>query len=87
MKSTNDIPVIADNPHESDLDDAVKRAVWQLPASARELVVLRYYDNMTYQQMSEILGLSTQAINGRLTRAKRKIANYLKRDGFPEGEL
>ena len=62
--------------------DAICRAVWKLPASDRELIVLRYYDNMHYEQIAQILDISIQAVNGRLIRAKRKIAKYLKRDGF-----
>lgn len=62
--------------------NAVRRAVWQLRPAERELVVLRYYDNMPYEQIAFVLGISVQAVNGRLIRAKRKIAAYLKRNGF-----
>ena len=45
---------------------------------------LRYYDSMTYEQMSAVLGISQQAINGRLRRAKNKMAQYLRKTGFVE---
>ena len=65
----------------------IRRAIEQLPAPARELVVLRYYNNLSYEEIGSVLGISKASINGRLTRAKRKMADYLKRNGFPENRL
>ena len=62
--------------------DAIRQAVWRLRPSERELIVLRYYDNMPYEQIATVLDVSIQAVNGRLIRAKRKLAKYLKRNGF-----
>jgi RNA polymerase sigma-70 factor (ECF subfamily) len=64
--------------------EAVKKALSRLPAEAREVVYLRFYDGLSYEQISAALGISEQAINGRLRRAKRKLAQYLRRDGFDE---
>jgi RNA polymerase sigma-70 factor (ECF subfamily) len=65
----------------------IRSAIEQLPASAKELIVLRYYNNLSYEQISAVLGISKATINGRLTRAKRKLARYLKQNGFPENQL
>ena len=62
--------------------DAVRRAVWKLPTAQRELVVLRYYNGFSQSQISKVLDISSSAVNGRLVRAKRKIAEYLKQNGF-----
>jgi RNA polymerase sigma-70 factor (ECF subfamily) len=62
--------------------DAVRRAVWRLPTDERELIVMRYFDGFSQARISEVLDLTPAAVNGRLTRAKRKIAQLLKRDGF-----
>jgi len=67
---------------KDDYRDLVLRAVWKLRASEREPIVLRYYDNMAYEQIACVLGISAQAVHGRLTRAKRKIAAYLRGNGF-----
>ncbi|MHC4620332.1 MAG: RNA polymerase sigma factor [Planctomycetota bacterium] len=74
-------------PEEGDKDyqDAVRRAVWGLRAEYREAIVLRYYDNLSYEQISSVLGISFGAVHGRLTRAKRKVGDYLKRHGFTGG--
>ncbi len=65
----------------------VKAALAGLSASAREVIYLRFYDGMSYEQISAVLGISAQAINGRLRRAKRKLAEHLRREGFGEVRL
>jgi len=80
--SVDDLSMVAAESQENDLTDAVKKALGELSASAREVIFLRYYDGMTYEQISAVLGISEQAINGRLRRAKKKMANYLRRNGF-----
>lgn len=67
--------------------EAVRIALKDLPEEAREVVFLRFYDGLSYDQISAVLGISEQAINGRLRRAKRKLAELLRRGGFDEVEL
>jgi len=62
--------------------DAIREAVFKLRSSDRELIVMRYYDGFSQAQISNVLDISPQAVNGRLLRAKRKIAKYLRRSGF-----
>ena len=62
--------------------DCIRKAVWQLRPFDREPIVLRYYNNFSYEQIAELLGISQSAVHGRLTRAKRKIAKKLKQNGF-----
>ncbi len=59
----------------------VGEAIDSLPAGLREVVILRYYSDCSYERISAVLGLSKTTINGRLTRAKRKLAKYLRRQG------
>jgi RNA polymerase sigma-70 factor (ECF subfamily) len=65
-----------------DRQEIIRRAVWSLREAERELIVLRYFDGFSQARISEVLGLSPQAVNGRLVRAKRKIAKYLKQNGL-----
>jgi len=67
---------------DDDTIDCVRQALGKLSASAREVIFLRFYDGLSYEQMSAVLGISEQAINGRLRRAKRRLANYLRGEGF-----
>jgi len=64
----------------------VRTAIDRLPASMKEVVILRYYDNCSYEQISDVLGLSRTTVNGRLTRAKRKLAQQLRRQGVLENK-
>ena len=65
-----------------DSREAIRRAVRSLREPERELIVMRYFDGFSQARISEVLGISAQAVNGRIVRAKRKIAKYLKRNGF-----
>jgi RNA polymerase sigma-70 factor (ECF subfamily) len=91
IRRTQDRPAViersvgADQSDQEVVVEVVREAIGGLSAAARELVFLRYYDGMSYEQMSAVLGISEQAINGRLRRAKRKMAGYLRRKGFDEG--
>ena len=85
--TTGAISARADSSSEEHENQAVKRAITRLSASERELVILCYYNNMSHEQMSSVLGLSKAAINNRLVRARRKIAKYLRDSGFAEVEL
>lgn len=84
LRTTEDLSMIAAGSQESEVADAVKEALNRLSAAAREVIFLRYYDGMTYEQISAVLGISEQAINGRLRRAKKKMADYLRHSGFVE---
>ena len=66
----------------ADCKEAIRRALWSLREAERELIVMRYFDGFSQSQISKVLDLSPQAVNGRLVRAKRKIAKYLKRNGL-----
>jgi len=67
-----------------DSAEAVRDALNRLSDSAREVIYLRFYDGLSYEQISAVLGISEEAINGRLRRAKRKMAEYLRHHGFGE---
>jgi RNA polymerase sigma-70 factor (ECF subfamily) len=62
------------------------KAVQSLPDHLRQVVFLRYYNQMTYERMSSVLGLSPQAINGRLRRARKQIARSMKANGFGDSD-
>lgn len=65
----------------------MKAALSRLPSDAREVVFLRFYDGLSYDQISAVLGISEQAIDGRLRRAKKKLVEHLRREGFDEVHL
>ncbi len=85
--SSKDFSQAARNNNHDESRRLIRRAIEQLPVSAKELIVLRYYNGLSYEEISSVLGISKAAINGRLTRAKRKMAKYIEHNGFPENQL
>ena len=69
-------------PEQEEQWDAVRKAVWKLPEAERELVVMRYFNGFSQARISQVLDMTPAAVNGRLTRAKRRIAELRVRDGF-----
>ena len=78
----DDDPAAQNQDDMEDRREVIRRAVWSLREPERELIVMRYFDGFSQGQISEVLDISPQAVNGRLVRAKRKIAKYLKRNGL-----
>ncbi|MHC4147437.1 MAG: RNA polymerase sigma factor [Planctomycetota bacterium] len=58
--------------------EVVRSIIAELPVSMKEVVFLRYYNKISYQQIADILGISQEAVNGRLRRAKKIIARELR---------
>lgn len=54
----------------------------RLPEPLREVLFLRFYNEMSYRQMAQVLGTTEQVIDGRIRRAKKKMAILLKNAGF-----
>ena len=65
----------------------VARAVDSLPERYRQVVLLRYFSNLSYEEIGEFLKISKSAVNIRLVRARillrKKLANV---PDFTEGE-
>jgi RNA polymerase sigma-70 factor (ECF subfamily) len=55
----------------------VLRAVEELPEDYREVVMLYYYQDVTYQELGQQLGVSAATINARLTRARALLRERL----------
>ena len=79
--------VVEGRPDSGESDKVVREALDRLPAEAKEVIYLRFYDGLSYDRISAVLGISEQAINGRLRRAKKRLAQYLRRSGFDEVDL
>ena len=82
--TTNAFSKIEFRSEEDDTREVVKDALAKLPDSDREVIYLRYYDGLSYEQISAVLGITEQAINGRLRRAKEKMAKILECEGFKQ---
>ena len=70
-----------------DCDKVVRSIISKLPLKAREVIFLRFYNKMSYQEISKLLGISQEAVNGRLRRAKKLIIKELGRQASIEVDL
>jgi RNA polymerase sigma-70 factor, ECF subfamily len=51
----------------------VQRAVESLPSQYREVIILREFENLSYQQIAEVLDCPTGTVMSRLARARVKL--------------
>lgn len=63
---------------------AMEQAIINLPTKQRIVFNMRYYDEMPYQQMSEILDTSVGALKASYHHAVQKIEESLKKENFLE---
>jgi len=56
----------------------VRRAIQALPAKYREVIVLRYLEEMEPPRIAEVLGVSNSALNVRLHRARAQLEHRLR---------
>ncbi|MFQ5807930.1 MAG: RNA polymerase sigma factor [Phycisphaerae bacterium] len=63
--------------------ERVRRAVRKLPPKYREVVVLRYLEELAVPEIGQVLGLSRNAVEVRLSRARRQLKTDLA--GLLEG--
>ncbi len=65
--------------------DAVHRALGELSAVNREVVVLRYYAHLSEQQTADVLGIPTGTVKSRLSRALTQLAANVHLADLAEG--
>lgn len=59
----------------------IERALRQLPFDQRIVIVLRYFNDMSYQEMSAILSLPEKTVKSRLYSARQSLASLLTQMG------
>ena len=64
---------------EDDTVAAVREIILRLEPTMRDVVYLKYYGQMSYGRIAQMLGVSEEAVNGRLRRARGRIRQELQR--------
>lgn len=72
-KSDPRLPIVS-----NERGEVVRQALARLPEIYREVLVLRYMDGRSAEEITSILGLSTAAVEKRLARAKSLLREHLK---------
>ena len=63
--------------HYSDLGEVLERAVQNLPADQRSVVMLRDYEGYSYKEIAEITGLSEAQVKVYIYRARVYLKSYI----------
>ena len=68
---------------QAELQQAIENAIMQLPETQRIALVLRRYEDLSYDEIAEVLELSLPAVKSLLFRARTELRERLK--GYLEG--
>ncbi len=63
---------------EGELQRSIEAAIGELPESQRMAVVLRRYEELSYEEIAEVLGQSVPAVKSLLFRARTELRQRLK---------
>jgi RNA polymerase sigma-70 factor (ECF subfamily) len=83
-----DPPDTAPTPEEhllqQELIEKVRALIQQMPPDYREIILLREYEEMSYEEMAEVLGITLEAVRSRLARARAwlrmRLAPYMQEE-------
>jgi RNA polymerase sigma factor (sigma-70 family) len=64
---------------EGELQQAIEEAIMQLPESQRMALVLRRYEQLSYEEIAEVLDLSVPAVKSVLFRARTELRARLSK--------
>ena len=73
--TAGDVP--SDGESSDDAWDQLYQEIEQLPAECREVLMLYYYSESTYQELGEMLEVSAATVNARLTKARKLLRHRL----------
>jgi len=82
--SLMDIETVASCEHREECDrenkdrnEMIRALVANLPEHLAEIILLHYYEEMTYDQMAEWLGIARSTVNERLSKARKLLRQQL----------
>ena len=68
---------------EKEENEIIFEKVLALPIKLREVIILQYYEELTINEISELLGIKSNTVKTRLHRAKKVLQSSLKeRDNY-----
>lgn len=75
------IPEKEESHHDAGSEDwqaMAKMAIDRLPKKQKLVLVLRAFENLSYQEISEIMGISTESVKANLSYARQTLRNELQ---------
>ena len=70
---SNSDPSPVQNCLDQEQKQLLRQAIDQLPQAQREVLLIYYYQDVTYDQIAQMLGVSSATINARLTKARTRL--------------
>ncbi len=64
---------------DSEMQDAIERAIQELPEAQRMAVVMRRYQDVSYEEIGEVLALTVPAVKSLLFRARTDLRERLRK--------
>ena len=64
---------------DEEMQAAIQAAIEELPETQRMAIILRRYDDVPYEEIGEILGLSVPAVKSVLFRARTDLREKLRK--------
>jgi RNA polymerase sigma-70 factor (ECF subfamily) len=64
----------------AEIQEKLQKAIHTLPEKQRIVFNMKYYDEMKYEEMSEILGTSVGALKASYHHAAKKIEEFITKD-------
>ncbi len=71
----------------NEMRDEVQRAVDRLEPTYRIPLILRYWYNLSYSEIAEVMGLTVQAVKSRLHRARQQMVGVVSNAGATRGAV
>jgi RNA polymerase sigma-70 factor (ECF subfamily) len=62
---------------QREVEEAVRAAIRRLKPKLRIAILLKYFEDLSYQEMAEVLGCSTGTVASRLNRGHQELARRL----------
>ena len=53
--------------------DLIKKAIQKLPADYQEIIALKFFEDKSYEEISDILKISASSVGVKINRAKKMI--------------
>ena len=71
---------------EEERDSTIQKALKELKADHRSIVVLRHFEGLSYEEIGEILNISPKKVKSRLFAARMVLRQILVRKGVSEND-
>jgi RNA polymerase sigma-70 factor (ECF subfamily) len=72
-----DVQILTDEREDRDMKEALWKAIEELPTEQREIIVLRYFEGLSYKEIAETVGKPIGTVMSSLHYSKRKLKNTL----------